>query len=216
MSVLGASTIAILQAGAVRDTIVTIQIADRSWMDVVITTSQLVVSLAVLGLLIAVVMVLLALRKGVRELTQLLHSSYGELSAAAHSVRNVADDVKGITGSLRNEAEEIGVTVRAVNDGVRSLMADAEDRLYRLGALVDVAQDEAEEFVASSVGTMRGLRIGASALRRSLFFAGRNGLFRPGRKKRRSRSRPDGRRGFHAGDDEDERPRIRPRVRHRQ
>lgn len=216
MSVLGASTIAILQAGAVRDTIVTIQVADRSWMDVVITTSQLVVSLAVLGLLIAIVMVLLALRKGVRELTQLLHSSYGELSAAAHSVRNVAEDVKGITGSLRNEAEEIGVTVRAVNDGVRSLMADAEDRLYRLGALVDVAQDEAEEFVASSVGTMRGLRIGASALRRSLFFAGRNGLFRPGRKKRRSRSRPDGRRGFHAGDDDDERPRIRPRVRHRQ
>lgn len=214
MSVLEPSTIAFLQAGAVRDTIVTIQVADRSWVDVVITTSQFIVSLAVLGLLIAIVMVLLALRKGVRELTTLLHSSYGELSAAAHSVRNVADDVKGITASLRNEAEEIGVTVRAVNEGVRSLMADAEDRLYRLGALVDVAQEEAEEFVASSVGTMRGLRIGASALRRSLFFAGRNGLFRP-RKKRRPRSRLDGRRGLHARDEEDERPRIRPRVRHR-
>lgn len=214
MSVLGAATIAGLQAGAVRDTIVTIQVADRSWMDVVITTSQFIVSLAVLGLLIAIVMVLLALRKGVRELTQLLHSSYGELSAAAHSVRNVADDVKGITGALRGDAEEIGVTVRAMNDGVRSLMADAEDRLYRLGALVDVAQEEAEEFVASSVGTMRGLRIGASALRRSLFFAGRNGLFRP-RKKRRPRSRLDGRRSARM-DDDDERPRIRPRVRQRQ
>ncbi|HSA56703.1 MAG TPA: DUF948 domain-containing protein, partial [Gemmatimonadaceae bacterium] len=173
------------------------------------------VSLAVLGLLIAIVMALLALRKGVRELTQLLHSSYGELSAAAHSVRNVADDVKGITGTLRGDAEEIGATVRAVNDGVRSLVADAEDRLYRLGALVDVAQDEAEEFVAASVGTMRGLRVGASALRRSLFFAGRNGLFRP-RKKRRSRLlRRDGRRRDRARDD-DERPRIRPRVRQRQ
>jgi hypothetical protein len=197
------------QVGVVRDTIVTIA-ADRSWTEAVIATSQLIVSLAVLGLLVALVLALFALRKGVRELTQLLHSSYGELSAAAHSVRNVADDVKGISGALREDVEDFGATVRAVNTGVRTVLEGAEDRLQRLGALVDVAQEEAEDFVVASVSTMRGLRLGASTLRRSLSFAGRNGLFRSGKRRRprrrfREETDGDGRR--------DERPRIRSRVR---
>lgn len=193
------------QAATLPDTIVTLQVpAGRSWTDVVIAGGQLVVSIAVLALLVAIVLMLIALRKGIQELTKLLHSSYGELSAAAHGIRNVADDVKGITGSLRGDVDDLGATVRAVNDGVRMVLKRAKRRLRRLDALVDVAQSEAEEFVVQSAATLRGLRFGASALRQSLMFAGRGtGLKRRRRRRRRART-SDG-----AERTGPERPRIR-------
>lgn len=198
------------QAAAVRDTIVTIQVpAARSWTDVVIAGGQLVVSIAVLALLVAVVLMLVALRKGIKELTTLLHSSYGELSAAAHGIRNVAEDVKGITGSLRGDVDELGATVRAVNDGVRVVLARAKKRLRRLDALVDVAQAEAEEFVVNSAATLRGLRFGASALRRSLMFAGRGSSIKRRRRRRRYRAARD---GAGANERSVERPRIRTQA----
>lgn len=193
----------LLQAASLPDTIVTIQVpAARSWTDVVVAGGQLFVSIAVLALLVAVVLILIALRKSVQELTKLLHSSYGDISAAAHGIRNVSEDVKAITGSLRGNVEELGATVGAVNDGVRVVMTRARRRLRRLDALIGVAQDEAEEFVVTSAATLRGLRFGASALRRS-FALGRGGGLRK-RRRRRFRSESDGAERSAA-----ERPRIR-------
>lgn len=208
MSLLITAPAWLYQSAALRDTIVTIQVpAGRSWTDIVIAGGQLVVSLAVLALLVAIVLMLVALRKGIKELTTLLHSSYGELSAAAHGIRNVADDVKGITGSLRGDVDELGATVRAVNDGVKVVLGRAKKRLRRLDALVDVAQAEAEEFVVNSAATLRGLRFGASALRRSLMFAGRGSAVKRRRRRRRFRAARDG-----ADRRAAERPRIRTQA----
>lgn len=190
---LGTAWVALLQQGrAFPDTVVAIQVAPaRSWVDSVIVGGQFVVSLAVLALLVAIVMSLMSLRRGLHELTNLFRSSYGDLSAAAHSVRNVAEDVRGITQSVKGEVEEAGETVRMANHRVRGLMDRADERLERLDALVDVAQEEAEEFVISAAAALRGARRGASALRQTFLFARRNGSKRSrrAREKRASRTR---------------------------
>ena len=195
----------ILQDQGVRDTVVMIPAAaQRSFMENLAVVGQFAVSLVVLALLGAVVFVLLALRKSVQELTKLLHSSYGDISSAAHSVRNVAEDVRGITQSVKTDVGAVSDTIRHVNSGVRRAVRRAEARLHRLDALVGVAQEEAEEFVMSSASALRGVRFGAAALKRSFLYARRRGLKR---KKRRPVRDDDVRR-----DRVTEGPRIRTRV----
>lgn len=187
-----------------RDTVVMIQApVERGVMETLVSTGQFVVSLVVLVLLAGIVFVLVALRKSVQELTALLHSSYGDVSAAAHAVRNASEDVRVITQSVKTDVAAVSDTVRLVNSGVRRAVRRARSRLQRLDALVEVAQEEAEELVMSTSSAVRGVRAGAAALRRTfLFTRGRDAR----RRKRRS-ARHDG-----APDTGGDRPRIRTRV----
>ena len=194
----------VLQDQGVRDTVVMIP-ADRGFMATLAVTGQFVVSLVVLVLLGAVVFVLLALRKSVQDLTKLLNASSGDISAAAHSVRNVAEDVRGITQTVKTDVGAMSDTLRHVNSGVRKVVRRAEARLQRLDALVGVAQDEAEDFVLSSASALRGVRLGASALKRSFLSARRRGL----KRKKRRPVRDDNER---MRDRARERPRVRTRV----
>lgn len=194
----------VLQDQAIRDTVVMIP-AERGLMETLAVGGQFVVSLVVLALLAAVVFVLLALRKSVGELTRLLNSSYGDLSSAAHSVRNVAEDVRGITQSVKTDVGAVSDTIRHVNTRVRRAVRRAEDRLDRLDALVGVAQEEAEDFMLSSASALRGVRLGAAALKRSFLSTRRRGLKR---KKRRPIRHEERRSSDWTGG----RPRIRPRV----
>ena len=193
----------LLQDQAIRDTVVMIP-AQRGFMETLAMTGQFVVSLVVLVLLFAVVYVLLALRKSVQDLTKLLNSSSGDITAAAHSVRHVAEDVRGITQSVKTDVGAVSDTVRLVNSRVRRGIRRAEARMKRLDALVGVAQEEAEEFVLSSASTLRGVRLGAAALKRSFLFTRRRGL----KRKKRRPVRSEDRRGERVGDG----PRIRTKV----
>ena len=192
-----------VQDQAIRDTVVMIQ-AERGFMETLAVTGQFVVSLVVLILLGAVVFVLLALRKSVQDLTRLLNASSGDISAAAHSVRNVAEDVRGITQSVKTDVGAVSDTIRRVNSGVRRAVRRAEARLNRLDALVGVAQEEAEEFVLSSASALRGVRLGAAALKRSFLYTRRRGIKRKKRRPLREKETRPERSG--AG------PRIRTRV----
>jgi hypothetical protein len=93
-----------------------------------------------------------------------------------------------------------------VNRGVRRGIKRAEARLRRLDALVGVAQEEAEEFVMSSASALRGVRLGAAALKRSFLSTRRRGI---NRKKRRSSGDGERRGARRRGGDG---PRIRTRV----
>jgi hypothetical protein len=191
----------LLQDQAIRDTVVMIP-AQRGFMETLAMTGQFVVSLVVLVLLGAVVYVLIALRKSVHDLTKLLNSSSGDISAAAHSVRHVAEDVRGITQSVKTDVGAVSDTVRLVNSRVRRGIRRAEARLKRLDALVGVAQEEAEEFVLSSASALRGVRLGAAALKRSFLYTRRRGL----KRKKQRPMRRDERRAEGDG------PRIRTKV----
>ena len=194
----------VTQNQGLRDTVVMIP-ADRGFMATLAVTGQFVVSLVVLVLLGAVVFVLLALRKSVQDLTKLLNASSGDISAAAHSVRNVAEDVRGITQTVKTDVGAMSDTLRHVNSGVRKVVRRAEARLQRLDALVGVAQDEAEDFVLSSASALRGVRLGASALKRSFLSARRRGL-------KRKKRRPVRDENERMPDRARERPRVRTRV----
>jgi len=160
-----------LQATTLPDTIVTRTIAERGWLETLVSVEQAIVGLALLGMLLMIVLVLMAIRKSLQELSRLVQTSIGDLSGAAHSVRSVAEDVRGITKSLRSDFDTVSETVRDVNDKVREVVDNAEERVRRFGALVDSVQNEAEELVETATDTLHSVRDGAKALRHGFSFA---------------------------------------------
>ncbi|MBV6521383.1 MAG: hypothetical protein MNPFHGCM_01519 [Gemmatimonadaceae bacterium] len=198
------------QAAALPDTIVTRTIVERAWLDTLVSVEQAIVGLAMLGMLLTIVLVLVAIRKTLQELSRLVQTSIGDVSGAMHSVRDVADDVRGITRTLRSDFETVSETVRDVNDRVRDVVEDAEERVRRFGALVDSVQSEAEDLVETATDTLHGVRDGATALRHGFSFA----RWATSDRKRRPRAEAE------SDEDLDEaprrtrkRPRFRPIVR---
>ncbi len=199
----------LLQNAAQTDTSVTKVILDRSWWQVLVGIEQALVPLLLIALLVSVVITIAKVAKGIEEVQRLLQASSNDISLATQSIRKVAESVQGVTDSVRTEVDEVTETVHSVNDGLRAAAAHAEDRIRRFGALVDVAQEEAEDFVISAASTMRGVRRGAKVLRRSLFFIRGNGALRA-RRRRRSSDRDEDRRPREK--DRRERPGIRTPV----
>jgi uncharacterized protein YoxC len=178
-----------------------IAITNRSWVETMADIGQTIVSIAMLAILVVGVLALAALRKSMQELQKLMEASYGDLSALARRANQIADNVQDVTSSIRVEIDNVRDTVRDAQDRIRNGLDGAEERVRRLAALVDVAQEEAEDFVVSTAGALRGVKSGASVLKKSLAFVRFNG-----HKKKRRREWTGGRR---SGDD---RPRIRSRV----
>lgn len=160
-----------LQAATLPDTIITRTITERGWLETLVSVEQALVGLAMLGMLLMIVLVLTAIRKSLQELSRLVQTSIGDLSGAAHSVRNVADDVRGITKSLKSDFDTVSETVRDVNEKVREAVDNAEERVRRFGELVDSVQTEAEDLVETATDTLHGVRDGAKALRHGFSFA---------------------------------------------
>jgi hypothetical protein len=209
-----------MQVASAPDTTYTRIVTDRSWFDVLILIEQAIVPLLLIALLAAIAFGVYKAGQGIDQVKRILLTSSGDISGAAHSVRTVAEDVRAITTSVRGDVEAVGETVRDVNSRIKSAVSHAEMRARRLDALVEVAQEEAEDFVVSAAATLRGMKEGASVLRRSFFFTRRNGLF--GRKRKRGwreratlreraalRERAERRERERAGSDQ---PRIRRRV----
>jgi uncharacterized protein YoxC len=170
------------------DTIVTKQVAVRAWWQTLIDIEQAIVPLALIALLAAIAFGVYKLGQGLQEVSRLVKASTGDLSGAAHSVRNVAEDIRGITGAVRGDVEGLSDTVKTVNERVRAAVSVAEERVQRFDALIDVAQEEVEDFVVSAASTLRGVRTGANVLRRSFWFARRGGVSRSRRRKWRERA----------------------------
>jgi len=196
---------ALFQGATLPDTIVTRQIVERGWLETLVSVEQAMVGLAMLGMLVAIVLLLLALKKSVSELSRLVQASTSDVGAAARAVRGVADDVRAVTQVIRTDVDEVGATVRQVNAQVRAAASEVSSRARRAGALIDVAQEEVEAFVVSTAATLRGIRSGTSVLRQGLSFA-RRASARPVRHPRR-RDPEDGGRGADG-------PRLRPRDSH--
>lgn len=156
---------------ALPDTIVTRTIAERGWLETLVSVEQAIVGILMLGMLVAIVLSLVAIRKGMQELSRLLQVSLGDISGAARSVRDVADDARLMARSLKSDVETISDTVRAVNGRVRDAVEAAEDKVRRFGDLVDTVQDEAEDLVDNAASAIRGVTSGATVLRRGLSLA---------------------------------------------
>lgn len=191
----------LLQAGTVRDTIVTIPA--RSWLDYTNGTLQLIVLVLAVFVLGATAFMLMSMKRGFDALKGTVEKLVDESRPIVQQASLVATDAREVVAMLRTDVERVTFAAGEVSEQLLDIAASTERRMDDINAVIDVVQGELEETVLSTAATLRGVRLGGRAI------AGAIGSRR--KKADRTKDRPSIRsRKF---DDDDARDRERERER---
>jgi uncharacterized protein YoxC len=125
-------------------------IVERTLLEQIALVGQALTSLVVLGLLVAATLTMLALRKGLDELTRLVRNTSSDITAAVHDAREVADELRAMTSRVRGSVETVTRGVESVSRGVATASDAAgvirkQRRRRRRGPRGDGASDRSPE-----------------------------------------------------------------------
>jgi methyl-accepting chemotaxis protein len=126
--------------------------------------STIILTLVVLGVLVALIGVLLQLRKlarSVGEVTKRLEKDAGPVLERAKSVM---ENVDFITAAVRSDVQKLNDSVARLNDRLKQASERMEERIQDFTALVEVLQSEAEELALDTAAAVRGVRAGTRTL----------------------------------------------------
>ena len=128
-----------------------------AWAQIVMAICMAVVTLALLGTVIAAFMLMRNVR---RQMKALVPRAEPLLGAA----NKLAADATDLSGAVKERAEEVLKTVQELNGRLRELATETEGRVREFGAVLDVVQDEAREILLDAASTARGVHKTAEAL----------------------------------------------------
>lgn len=163
---LPAPLLVLQQAAAVtRDTIVTLTMpAERTAFDVASGTLQILVLLAGLVALIAMAASAIALRTAIHKLQETVDRLSTDAKPLLAQATRASEDARDVIKLVRTEAEKVVAVTGDISTRLLDVADEAEERLDRVRALLDVVQDEVEETALSAAASVRGWRVGATAL----------------------------------------------------
>jgi uncharacterized protein YoxC len=124
-----------------------------------------VIGLTLVALAATLVPTLLGLRKAAAKMESVLDRLGTELDPIIGHARSVADNADYISTAVRADVGNFRNTIRRANDGVDAALDATERRVRELGALLRLLQDEVEHTFVSGTSMLRGVRVGADALR---------------------------------------------------
>jgi methyl-accepting chemotaxis protein len=135
-------------------------------------------SLVVIALAFVTLAVILAVAgRGAARATTALSQEVGELRAEVQatlkSLRQAAEEGRGLAVQVRDEVHAVLATSRRIRRGVHRGFQRARRRLQDLDALAEVVQAELEETALDVAATLRGVRRGAGVVQRLRRWMGR-------------------------------------------
>jgi uncharacterized protein YoxC len=154
------------------------QVDMPGWVGPVVAISLVLIALSFVTIAIGI---LWGLKKSSDQLKLLGHVLTGlddDLIPAFRSLREVADQGKGIIGMVRDEAGALVRTSKRLRRRVRNGADRVEERLQDLDALYEVVHEEIEEAALDLATLVRTVRTGGGWLTRIRRFL-------PGRRRRR-------------------------------
>jgi uncharacterized protein YoxC len=137
--------------------------ADRDWFDILVGIASALNTLVLLALVLVLVPAVIALTKNLKQVRGILDRAYDDLRPFTGHANRIAANVEEISESVRDEVQQVKATVGQATRGLQNAVESTEKRLRDFGALMDVAQTEAERVVVSTASAARGVRAGASA-----------------------------------------------------
>lgn len=152
----------LLQASAVRDTVVTI--SARSWLDYTNGTLQLIVLVLAVVVLGATAYMLIALKKGLDTLKTTVEKLADESRPIMQQASLVATDAREVVAMLRTDVERVTFAAGELSEQLLDVAATTERRMDDINAVIDVVQGELEETVLSTTAALRGVRMGGRAI----------------------------------------------------
>lgn len=140
--------------------------AGRDWLDTLVGVSSALNTLLLLALLVLLAPTVWSFTRNMRQLRALLDRVYDDLKPLAGHANRIASNLDEITESVRAEVKGVTDTIAQAKHGLHRALESTDQRIRKVGALLDVAQEEAERAIVSTAATVRGVRAGAAAMRR--------------------------------------------------
>jgi hypothetical protein len=161
MTILTASA-SLAAQGSPQDTLA--MVIAPSLLSTVEAVSIVVLGFAVLGVLIALLVILLHLRRLARSIGVVAKSLERDAAPVMVRVRSVAENVDFITMAVRTDIQKLNASVASLNDRLKEASVRMEERIQDFTALVEVLQNEAEDLALDTAAAVRGVRAGTRSL----------------------------------------------------
>ena len=161
-------TAGLLQAAALQDTIVARMVPQRDLFDWTSGILQIIVLLLGVGMLIALILLLLSVRAGVRKVIEQIEKLTAETRPLIARATGIADDAREVVAMVRTDVERLTEAAGAISEQLIDAADVTAQRIDEVNAVLDVLQTELESTAISTVSAIRGVRAGARALTEGL------------------------------------------------
>ena len=150
------SMIVSIQAPLPRDTVALA--VPTGWLPTAEAVSTIFLALVVLGVLLALIGVLLQLRRLARSVGEVTRRFEKDAGPVLERAKSVAENVDFITAAVRTDVQKLNNSVSRLNDRLKEASERMEERIQDFTALVEVLQTEAEDLALDTAAAVRGVR----------------------------------------------------------
>ena len=133
------------------------------WYTIFSQIVSAVSALVFLALMVILIPAVAKFRKTATQFAKVLEHIEHSIDPVTKHAARIADNVDYVTTSVRADVQELRRTLHDANNGVRNAIDASERRLQELGALLRLAQNEAEHAFVSTASTLRGVQAGAAS-----------------------------------------------------
>ncbi len=154
---------ALLQA-ARTDTLIARVIPVRGVLDLSSGILQLVLLLLGIGSLVTLVVLLLAVREGVKRVNVLIEQFAADTKPLISKATAVVSDARDVVATLRSDVKRVTSAATAISDQLLDAADTTAKRVDDVNAVLDVIQGEFEASAISAAAMIRGVRTGAQTL----------------------------------------------------
>ncbi|MFL5382143.1 MAG: hypothetical protein ACJ8GN_06480 [Longimicrobiaceae bacterium] len=161
-------TILLLQAGAVRDTVIYVQQKPgwQQWIEALAAVAQIVLAIALLAVGIGVLVAAMKVKALIKKVEEQGQKLRVDLAPAIRNVTLVSENAVSVSKSVRGDVDRLSAGVTAATEKLKDAAEVAEQRVGEFNALIGVVQEEAEELFIGSAAALRGVRAGTETFRR--------------------------------------------------
>ena len=154
----------LIQASVLPDTIVARTVPVRGIFEYSSGILQILVLLLGIGVLIALVLLLLTVKKGIEKLNETVDKLSSEVRPLVKNANEVVGDARKLVARVRGDVERVSDAASVVSDQLLYAAEVTADRVDDVNAVLDVLQAELEDMAISTVSTVRGVSVGAKLL----------------------------------------------------
>ncbi|MGZ8413603.1 MAG: hypothetical protein ACXW05_12785 [Gemmatirosa sp.] len=149
----------IAQVPAVGDTLIMKQAPiDPGWFERTAQILDAVLTIAFIALAAAVIPAAWNFRQSYKKISELLDRVYADVNPIAHHASRIAENVDFVSTAIRADVQRASALVTDAERRLQRAVARAEVRAKELEALIEVAQEEAEDTFVTAASTVRGVR----------------------------------------------------------
>jgi biopolymer transport protein ExbB/TolQ len=133
-----------------------------------LATVQVIALILSIGLYVALITLVVMAIPAFREIREWLKGTeelHGLVRDLKPTVTNAAENINYLSAAFRNDADEVGRTVRRATASANEIIDSARDRVAEINGLLEVVQEEAESTFLNTASLLRGVRAGRSRVR---------------------------------------------------